>query len=321
MEDPINSHYSSKTKTAVWIRCTEFVMESVQAKVQNDPSLAEKAKKELDKIESAANKEKDKEKEKDMDKDKDKKRYENAAAEWARLRVRHLAAIVKKTHFYVYERMGQGTLDGADLDEQAERLCPHFAELRDLFDKTATLKVRHQLVSTWEEESQDSVALATADFDEEVSRVESEGEEGVEKHDGPSVKRQKLADKGIQIIDSAMRDIKALIANQRPNDSAQLRDYCMLMMERGKEDRMRFQEEKASLIAQYETRMKNLEVGHTKHTTALLDAFFSANRGLESKVATLESKLEEERATFESRLEAERKARDALIERLLPAAK
>ncbi|KAG0227453.1 hypothetical protein BGW41_003812 [Actinomortierella wolfii] len=49
-ENPLSSRYSLTTKAAVWLRCAEFVVGRVQTMVQNDPSLAAKAKKELDKI-------------------------------------------------------------------------------------------------------------------------------------------------------------------------------------------------------------------------------------------------------------------------------
>ncbi|KAF9160026.1 hypothetical protein DFQ26_005926 [Actinomortierella ambigua] len=211
MEGNLDAAENPKAKPAVWEQCADFITTRLQTLMENDRTLEDKAKEELD---------------------ISLRKYENhAAAKWARGKVRHLASIVRQTWFFVYhyhKRTGQQgttttttttttTFDGVDLDEQAERLCPYFAELRDIFDKTATLRINLNHASSLDHGPlEDKGTFVDSDDDDsDDSRVGSDGEDKAKSLVGPSAKKQKVAEKNSLTVDTALSDIRSLLAAQQ----------------------------------------------------------------------------------------------------------
>ncbi|KAF9162071.1 hypothetical protein DFQ26_003894 [Actinomortierella ambigua] len=176
-----------RTKAMVWASCGDFVVERVRAMVQKDRSLEEKANKELAKIHPPAVA---------AGAGVDAKKKEAVAAEWARSKVRHLAACVRRTYNYVYWRPGPSSVDGAHLEEQAERLCPHFADLKKVFDKTFTHRVQPVIRSSMVDPLKDDINVEAAGSTEDTPQPESAEEEDDHEStsDAPSSKKQKLVD-------------------------------------------------------------------------------------------------------------------------------
>ncbi|KAG0250125.1 hypothetical protein DFQ27_009560 [Actinomortierella ambigua] len=302
MEGNLDAAENPSAKPAVWEQCADFVTTRLQTLMENDRTLEDKAKKELDII---------------------LRKYENhVAAEWARGKVRHLASIVRQTWFFVYhyhKRTSQQgtttTLDGVDLDEQAERLCPYFAELRDIFDKTATLRINFNHAS-----SLDCGLLEDKD-----------GEDKAKSLVGPSAKKQKVAEENSLTVDTALSDIRSLLAAQQGSmtwASAWQQQEFRLLREELKAEREQHRKERERLEARLDREREALTRRLDKEKEALTMRFDTEKATLTLRFDTekqaLTRRFDKERASYEDRIKAlewqvgaERKLRDDLLVRAL----
>ncbi|KAG0255075.1 hypothetical protein DFQ27_006469 [Actinomortierella ambigua] len=312
-ENPVSSRHPFKTKTAVWEHCAEFVTKKLQAMMENDRSLGDKARKELDKILQTSKKE------------KAKKRYENAAAEWARGKVRHLANIVRRTCLYVYKRTGQRTLEGKDLDEQAEKLCPHFAELRDMFDKTATFRISFNRESSLNDDPLEDKGLGTGtaiDSDDDVSRVGSDGEDEAKSLAGSSAKKQKVAGKNLPTVDSGLGDMRSMLPAQQVSTTwaSVWQQELKLLREELKTEREERRKEREKLEANLDRLREALTVRFDKERDLIVwyeERIKASDDNHGADRANLISAYESRFRAFELKAEADRKMRDDMLVRAL----
>ncbi|KAF9579768.1 hypothetical protein BGW38_003843 [Lunasporangiospora selenospora] len=123
----------------------------------------------------------------------------------------HLVSRVRRTYSFVYKKgTGQGTLDGVDLDEQAEKLCPHFAELKDVFDNTTTFKIKFTTraiikIPLWTimvllDHVEHGIATQDVKSEELLSEAHDNEDAKGRSSNEPSSKKQMVVDKKAQSI-------------------------------------------------------------------------------------------------------------------------